>query len=352
MINLDDFDLFKEIDPEDMLGEIQGLPDQLRLAWDTANKNSLPEAKDVKNIVIAGMGGSAIGADILASYAASLSKIPITIIRGYDLPAWVQGKDVLVICSSHSGNTEETISAYREAFSRQCTVMVVSTGGVLNELANSHSNIAWQFNHKGQPRSAVGFSFGMLLNLFSRLEIIPDQTDKLMATISDMEAYIKEIDAPVPVCDNLAKRMAGQAINRNTIILGAEHLEPIARRWKTQINELAKCWAQFEFLPEANHNSLAGLVYPEEGLQNSYAIFLDSNNYHVRNQKRMELTYSEFMVSGLCTDKVKLKADLKLSETWKMLLLGDYVSYYLAMGYEIDPTPIEALLNFKESMKS
>ena len=101
---------FKKIDPDGMLGEIQGLPDQLALAWKTADKYPLPRNEEFSNVIIAGMGGSAIGADLLASYAAQLCEIPISVIRGYHLPLWARGKENLVICSSHSGNTEETLS--------------------------------------------------------------------------------------------------------------------------------------------------------------------------------------------------------------------------------------------------
>jgi len=349
-MNLDDINKFIKIDPDGMLGEIQGLPDQLALAWKTADIYPLPRNDGFSNVIIAGMGGSAISADLLASYAAQLCKIPISVVRGYHLPLWARGKENLVICSSHSGNTEETLSVYEGAISNRCTVMCISTGGKLLKNANENDLIGWQFNHHGQPRSAVGFSFGMILNLFSRLKLIRDQTSELESTVSTMRDYIKKIDVEVPVSQNLAKRIAGQAINRYLVILGAEHLEPIARRWKTQINELAKCWAQFEFLPEADHNTLAGLVFPEANIQNTYALFLNSENYHPRNQKRLNLTFSEFMLAGMCTDKVALAEKNLLCELWKMLLLGDFVSYYLAMAYEIDPTPIEALENFKKAM--
>lgn len=349
-MNLDNILEFKKIDPEGMLGEIQGLPDQLALAWKTAEKYSLPPVGEFSNVIIAGMGGSAIGADLLASYAAPLCEIPISVLRGYHLPFWAKGKKVLVVCSSHSGNTEETLSVFKESVSNQCTVMCISTGGQLLGLALENQLVGWKFDHQGQPRSAVGFSFGMILNLFSRLKLINDQSAILNSTVSEMIDYIKKIDADVPVTKNLAKRIAGQAINRFLVILGAEHLEPIARRWKTQINELAKCWAQFEFLPEADHNTLAGLVFPETNIQNSYAIFLNSENYHPRNQKRLDLTLSEFLVAGMCTDKVNISEKSTLSEIWKMLLLGDFVSYYLAMAYQIDPTPIDALENFKKAM--
>lgn len=349
-MNLDDVALFKKLDPDGMLEEIQGLPDQLSLAWKTADKYPLPEENGFSNVIIAGMGGSAIGADLLVSYSAPFCKIPVSVLRGYHLPSSARGKENLVVCSSHSGNTEETLSVFQEAAANQCTVMGISRGGQLLKTIIENDLVGWKFEHKGQPRSAVGFSFGMLLNLFSRLKLIPDQTSILDSTASVMREYIKEIDADVPVSRNLAKRIAGQAINRYLVILGAEHLEPIARRWKTQVNELAKCWAQFEFLPEADHNTLAGLVFPEANLQKIYAIFLDSENYHPRNHKRIELTFSEFMLAGLCTDKVNTTDNSKLGEIWKMLLLGDFVAYYLAMAYQIDPTPIEALENFKKAM--
>jgi glucose/mannose-6-phosphate isomerase len=349
-MNLDDFVQFKKIDPDGMLGEIQGLPDQLLLAWRTADKYALPKTNEITNIIIAGMGGSAIGADLLASYTANLCEVPISVLRGYHLPFWAKGSQVLVVCSSHSGNTEETLSVFEEAVANQCSTMCISTGGQLLKSASEKNLVGWKFDHNGQPRSAVGFSFGMLLNLFSRLKLLNEQTSILESTISEMRDYINTIDAQVPVSQNLAKRIAGQAINRYLVILGAEHLEPIARRWKTQINELAKCWAQFEFLPEADHNTLAGLVFPETNLQNTYALFLNSENYHPRNQKRLDLTFSEFMLAGICTDKVKIAKSSPLSEIWKMLLLGDFVSYYLAMTYQIDPTPIEALESFKKAM--
>jgi glucose/mannose-6-phosphate isomerase len=349
-MNLDDFIIFKELDPEGMLKEIQGLPEQLALAWKTADGYPLPLESEFSSVIIAGMGGSAIGADLLVSYIAPECKIPVIVLRGYHLPSWAHGRKVLVVCSSHSGNTEETISVFGDAVDHQCTVMGISTGGQLLKSITEKNLIGWKFDHKGQPRSAVGFSFGMLLNLFSRLKLIPDQTKIINSTVLDLREYIKEIDAEVTVSHNLAKRIAGQAMNRYLVILGAEHLEPIARRWKTQVNELAKCWAQFEFLPEADHNTLAGLVFPELNLQNTYAIFLDSKKYHSRNHKRMELTFSEFMVAGLCTDKVEIIEDTRLSEIWKMLLLGDFMSYYLAMAYQVDPTPIDALENFKRLM--
>lgn len=349
---LDDNARMKVIDKSNMLMELQTLPDQLAEAWSLADSYDLPNNKQFDVVTIAGMGGSAIGADILAAYVDDQCTTPVSVVRGYSLPAWVSGKNNLVICSSHSGNTEETLSVFEEAIQRNCTLIAVSRDGKIKLLAEENNTVFWPFKHEGQPRSAVGFSFGMLLNLFSRMKLIPDQEEHLDSAVKSMKKTLAEVDIDVPVVKNLAKRIAGQAFGRQPVILGAEHLEPIARRWKTQINEIAKGWAGFEFMPEANHNTLAGLEYPESVLEKMYAIFLTSKNYHARNQKRFELTFDQFMVSGLCTDKIQINESDKLSEIWRVLLLGDFISYYLAMLYEVDPTPIDSLENFKKAMKS
>jgi glucose/mannose-6-phosphate isomerase len=349
---LDDLNKMREIDRSNMLLELQMLPDQLEKAWQIADQYQLPKLIDYESITIAGMGGSAIGADLLLSYIHDICRTPVGVIRGYSLPEWVSSPNSLVICSSHSGNTEETLAVFDQACDRDCAIMVVSTGGKIKSLAEKREKLFWQFNHEGQPRSAVGFSFGMLLNLFSRLKLIPDQTELVKFTVEAMRKTLAEIDADIPVSKNLAKRIAGQAFGRQAVMLGAEHLEPVARRWKTQINEIAKAWAGFEFMPEANHNTLAGLEYPQAVLEKLYALFLTSGNYNSRNQKRFDLTFDHFMVAGLCTDKVSVAENNKLAEIWRVLMIGDFVSYYLAMLYEVDPTPIESLEHFKQAMKS
>ncbi len=349
-MNLDNSKDFASLDRSGMLAEIRGLPEQLSNAWKTAQGLPLPANKKYTRIIIAGMGGSAIGADILSSYIFSKCKLPLYVLRGYQLPAWVQGPEVLVIGSSHSGNTEETLAVFKEALERKCTLMTLSTGGKLFEQARKNKVTAWTFEHAGQPRAAVGYSFGMLLNLFSRLTLIPDQASLLQQAVAEMSALMQEIDADLPAVKNPAKRFAGQAIGRVPVIFGAEHLEPVARRWKTQLNENSKCLAQFEFLPEADHNTLAGLINPEEMLYKTYAIFLTSSLYNERNQKRMELTAREFMLSGVCMDKVACKGESRLSEIWNTILLGDFISFYAAMAYDADPTPIEALSNLKRDL--
>jgi len=350
-MDFDNFSKFEETDQANMLGEIRDLPNQLETTWEMGQQYQIPEKVNFDQITIAGMGGSAIGADIIGGYTNDISEIPIRVLRGYDLPRFVSGERSLVICSSHSGNTEETLSVFNQAISRKCTVIAISTGGELEERANMTNTIFWKFQHVGQPRSAIGFSFGLLYCLFSRISIIPDQKKDIEQVSNSLNNSFNKWDTAIPAVQNLAKRIAGQSIGRTPIFFGAEHLEPVARRWKTQANELAKTIAGFEFLPEANHNSLAGLEFPEEMLQGFYAIFLNSRYYHERNKKRIRLTATEYMVSGVCTDQVTLEAKSKLDEIWQMILLGDFVTYYLAIAYQVDPTPIERLDSFKQAMR-
>ncbi len=170
-MNLDDLDRFKQLDTLNMLGEIDNLPDQLGFAYQLGLKHELPEWKDIRQVVIAGMGGSAIGADLLASYSASLAPLPVSVHRDYGLPLFARGAETLVICSSHSGNTEETLDAFEAARQAECRIIVVSTGGELAKRATENNIPVWTFEHSGQPRAAVGFSFGLLLAMFQSIGI-------------------------------------------------------------------------------------------------------------------------------------------------------------------------------------
>jgi glucose/mannose-6-phosphate isomerase len=303
-------------------------------------------------VLIAGMGGSAIGADLLAAYTAPLSPVPITVQRGYTLPAWANGPETLVVASSHSGNTEETLAAFDQALHSSCRMLALCTGGELAQSARDSKIQLWTFDHAGQPRAAVGFSFGLLLALLTRLELIPEPGDELSLALAAMRKQQTSLRADVPVVRNLAKREAGQLIGRMVMVFGAEVLEPVARRWKTQVNELAKAWAQFETLPEANHNALAGLQQPEQGLSSAIAIFLRARSYHPRNLLRVELTKQAYMLDGVSTDFMDAEGDTPLAQQWTSLHLGDYIAYYLALLYDIDPTPIEALAGFKQQLAS
>ena len=349
-MDLDDLTLYHRLDPQDMLGEIAALPEQLRRAWELGHKLPLPKWPSLRQIAIAGMGGSAIGADLARAYAAPLSPALISVIRDYDLPAWASGPETLVVASSHSGNTAEILSAFEQALERRCSTLVLSTGGQLAQQAAAAGSPVWLFEHRGQPRAAVGYSFGLILALLARLNLIPDPAAELAETLALLGERGVNYDPKTPATANPAKRQAGQLIGRWVSVFGAELLEPVARRWKGQINEHAKAWGQFEALPEADHNTLAGTIHPQDGLSKSIAMFLLAASYHPQNRKRVELTQRAFMLEGIATDTFVSTGESRLAQQWTALQFGDYMAYYLAIAYGVDPTPVDALESFKREL--
>jgi glucose/mannose-6-phosphate isomerase len=352
-MNLDDLSLIQSLDPQNMLGEINSLPSQLAQAWALGQTLPLPiDAKAIRRVVISGMGGSAIGADLLASYAADLCPMSVTVHRDYGLPAFATGPETLFIASSHSGNTEETLNSFELARQRGCTILAVATGGKLAEKATAAGLPLWQFDHKGQPRAAVGFSFGLLLAVFARLGLLPDQNAAVAGAVAAMQAQQKTLIPEVPAATNPAKRYAGQLVGRWVTVFGSGALSTVARRWKGQVNELAKAPANFEFLPEADHNCLAGIINPADELlmPHTLSLFLRAPSDHPRNALRTEITRQTFMLEGLNTDFYMAQGETPLAHIWTTLHFGDYLAYYLAIAYQTDPTPVDALTTLKAAL--
>ena len=337
-------------DPENMLAAIAALPSDLKNAWELGSTLPLPDFPKINKIIISGMGGSAIGGDLFGNYLSSFAQIPVVSHRGYGLPGWAKGEDTLVICSSHSGNTEETLSSFHLALEQNCSLLTISTGGKLEQEAQARGIPHWKFNHQGQPRTAIGWSFGLLLALADRLSIIQNQKEAVEQTCALMIAQNARFHPDIPVMKNESRRLAGQLIDRNIMIFASGEFEVIARRWKTQINENAKAWASFEGIPEMNHNTLEALLYPDFLFEKSSAIFLRSSFDHPRNQLRIDLSMQAFLEAGIAVDSVKAEGDCLLAEMFSLLQFGDYLSYYLALDYGVDPTPIEELNRFKKAI--
>jgi glucose/mannose-6-phosphate isomerase len=350
MIDLDDFKAFQKLDRADMLGEIEHLPDQLASAWKLGKAQALPRTWHIQRVLVCGMGGSAIGADLVAAHVFPVCRVPLVVHRDYGLPSWAGGAETLVIASSHSGDTEETLDSYDAARRAGCRIVALCTGGELERRAKANGIPVIKFDHPGQPRAAVGFSFGLLLAALFHLELIPDPTDHVLSAVRAMKGQQNELKSNVPVSGNPAKRLAGQLVERWVNVYGAGILAPVARRWKTQINEIAKAGAGFEFLPEADHNALAGLQNPAL-LQQTAGIFLQAPSDHPRNRLRLELTEQAFLTAGLGHEHYLAQGDGPLAQLWTALHFGDYAAYYLAMAYGVDPTPVAALAELKQKLK-
>ncbi len=350
MLPFDDLSRLRRLDAQNMLAEIDRLPQQLAAAYALGKEQSVDglQAEAVRQVVIAGMGGSAIGGDLLAAYAAELCPLPVIVWRDYDLPAFARGPETLFIASSHSGNTEETLSALAAAKRAGCQRIALCTGGQLAQEAE----LVWQFVHQGQPRAAVGYSFGLLLALFEQLGFIPPQETAVQSAVQAMQAQQEGLQAETASPHNLAKRAAGQWVGRAITVFGQGLLAPVARRWKTQINELAKTIASFEFLPEADHNALAALDFPPGAGAEHMFVFLQAASDHPRNRLRSDHTRQAYMLAGLATDLYRARGETPLAQMWTAIHFGDYAAYYLAIANGVDPTPVEALTRLKQTLKN
>lgn len=350
-MNLNNSSEFKELDSANYLGHIHSLPNQLLHAWEAGMQYPLNIIDTPRMVIICGMGGSAIGGELVAAYARRVGRCPVVILRDYDLPAWALNPDTMIVASSYSGNTEETLSAFRQAIEAGCKLLAITRGGELAGLANQAGAPIWRIEHESQPRAAVANSFGLLTALFHRLGVIPNPQREILMAAERMRALQKQLDVESPLKENPAKRQAGQMYGRMVCFIGSDLMAPVARRWAGQVNELAKAWAQFLELPEADHNALTGTIFPAERLTDLAVIFLQSPGDHPRNILRSELTRELFMMQGINTDRYIAPGDGLLEQMWSAIQFGDYVAYYLAMLYNVDPTPIPPIEQLKQAMK-
>jgi len=351
-MNLDDLDLFKQIDTRNMLAQIDGLPDQLQSAWELGQNQTLPVFADIQNIIIAAMGDSALAAELVAASVSSSIHLPVTVHRGYGIPAFASGPQTLVVCISHSGNSEEVLDAFEAAQKNKCSMLVISTGGELAKRAAEKNIPAWKFDSNGVvDTAAIAYPFAMLLALFSRLGLIPDPVVYVAEAVAMMKRSQQHITADVIAAKNPAKRYAGQLVGRWVTFVGTETLAPVARRWKMQINQLAKAGANFEIIPEATHNTLIATINPNPTLNaHTMTLFMRAPSDHPRNRLRSDLMRQAFMLEGLNTDMIDARGESIIAHLWTLIIFGDYMAYYLAMAYGADPSEEDAFVNFKRSL--
>lgn len=350
MIDLDDLQALKKNDPGEMGLRLSELPLQCRTAWQIAKEWS-PHAdyREVDSAVILGMGGSAIGGDLLRGLVSDSCPLPIFLLRDYSLPRFV-GPHTLVIASSFSGDTEETLFAFQQAMPSGAKLLAITTGGKLAQLAEEDEIPLLTFNYPPPPRGATGFSLVLLLGVFSRLGFIPDPSPDLEEGIALLENGISQFREEVPTAQNLAKQLAGKIQGRIPVIWGAEHLYPVARRWKTQSNENSKLATFFEPIPEIHHNAVVGLRFPSDLAQKIFVVVLTSNLLHPRNLLRGKVSAEILDQEKVPHLVIEVKGESRLAQVLWGVLLGDYVSLYLATLHGVDPSEIEVISHIKKRM--
>lgn len=340
----------KKLDSANMYQNIRLFPEQIRAGIKIGQAVDLSAFRDkkFKNIILAGMGGSAIGGDLARSLIRSEAKIPFEIHRNYGLPSYANG-ETLLICSSYSGTTEETLSSFNEGIKRGCSVFCVTTGGNLAELAVQHK-ISCAIIPKGfPPRAALGYSFTVDLIVLGRLGVCRDHTNELVESANLLEKQNQVFGYESG--DNFALGLAKSIKGRIPIIYaGADLLDTVALRFKGQICENAKQLAFCNVFPEFNHNELVGWQLPS-GLDENFIVFLlrdkDDNSQTIRRMAIIEQILAEKRILIISLEG---SGGNSLSRLLSLIQLGDYCSFYLALLNGVDPTPINVINYLKSKL--
>jgi glucose/mannose-6-phosphate isomerase len=351
LMNLDDHEAIRRLDPDNMLERIRELPQRCVAAWTQSQKLTLPpDYGSPRHVTIVGMGGSAIGGALMEGLVADQCSVPISVVRDYTLPAFVEGPDHLVIASSYSGNTEETLSCFEQAQARDARVLTITTDGQLAELAQKMGTPVVRFDYQCQPRAAIGYSLTLLLGVSHQLGLVRDFSADVAESAQVMEGWQEEIDIGVPEARNRAKQLAAKIEGSLPVVYGAGFLAAVANRWKTQFNENAKHWAFFEVLPELNHNAVVGLGIPHVIRDTAVALILRSPRDPQRIQERWDVTREVLSREGVTAEQIYGRGESALAQMFSLIHFGDYVSFYVAMLNGVDPTPVETIDFLKQRL--
>jgi glucose/mannose-6-phosphate isomerase len=338
----------QRIDPSNMYQLVRDFPARARevLALTSAAPVRM-SIRGVQNIVLCGLGGSAIGGDLLKSYLADELRVPFQVNRNYTLPRFV-GPGTLVIISSYSGNTEETITAHREAVKRKAKVLCISSGGATAKNARTRKNPLITIPGGLPPRAALPYSFFPLLTTLARLGFITSKTRDIKETLALLDTLASTYGNP-ETPDNQALRLAQQLSGRIGVIYSStERFDAVATRWRGQMAENAKTLMWGHVLPEMNHNELVGWKVLRNQMQDMQVIFLRDKGDHPRIRMRMDITKS---ILGEYTSRITevwSEGTSVLARMFSLTYLGDWASFYTAILNGEDPTPV-AVIDFLKS---
>ncbi len=342
-----------KIDKQNILGSVEALSDQCLHAWEDASKIDVPESyRDINKIVMTGMGGSGLGARVIESLYSNKIKFPLVRINDYNLPPWVDEK-TLVICSSYSGETEETISNVREAIEKKANWMAIGGGNSLIKIAEEQNvpfyKINPKYNPSNQPRMAIGYSVVGQLILASKTGIFDfckKDVDELVDTMKEVQLKIKVEN----IAGNEAKKLAVRMKDKIVSFVSSGHMVGATHVVNNQLNENAKVFSTDFQIPELNHHLMEGLLHPEANKTALFAIFVNSSLYPDRIQQRFALTEEVVQKHDVEIFEYKARAKNELSQNFEFIQFGAYVNLYLSILYKQNPGPLPWVDFFKNKL--
>ena len=350
---LDQPDAYKK-DSLRVYDSILGLAHQVDQAWVEAGNQTLhTKCHLAKNIVIAGMGGSALPGRIIRSLDQYLLNLPLEVVTNYRLPNYVD-KNTLVVLSSYSGNTEETLSCAHDALARQAKIFIVTTGGKLLDYAKRHRldhyHIEPRANPSHQPRLGLGYSIIAVFAVLARCGFINFGAKDVEAIKVLLEKLNQNFRKETPFEHNPAKLVAEKLRDRAVVLISANHLTGTVHAVKNMLNENSKVFATQFDLPELCHHFLQGLSYPKDLKNQVHFVLLNSDHYPKAIQHRLTISRQILDKHGFATTLIKPEADHPTLQAFEVLAFGAFLSFYLAVLYRLDPGPIPSVDYLKTAL--
>ena len=348
---LDDLEIISKIDKSGMVDTLAKFPEQIKETMDIVNSTELNSFFKVDNIIVSGMGGSAISGDILQSLFRDRLDIPIFVNRAYNLPKWAN-KNTLVISQSYSGNTEETLSTFKHANQKKCKIIGISSGGKLQEYCEkrdvSHIKIPSGF----APRAATAYMLFSAILSIKKTGLLDNSIEsEIEETLELTDELRNSNNKTVPEKDNFSKQIANKIVSTVPQVYGWEIYNPIAKRWCTQFNENSKIIARYDSVPECNHNDIVGWSQDREiSKKFTCLLFRDEKIESIYMSKRLDFMKTLFEDVAANVVEIQIKGKKTLAKMMYAMYLGDFVSCYLAILKGIDPTPVDVITELKRTL--
>ncbi len=335
-----------------MFEKIRDLPEQMGEAADRFRRQAprLP-AGDWRSVLFLGMGGSAIGGEIAAALLEPLSQIPARVVRGYSVPRWC-GPSTLVIATSYSGDTEETVRAVDEAAARGATVLVVTSGGTLGGWAERNGASVALLPDGLPPRAAIGHLTVPILLFLQGLSLTPPWDGPLGEARMRMEKLRERWNVSRSPSDGEPARIASKLAGTLPVVYhGSGEMKPVATRWCGQLAENGKMLAHRAEFPEACHNEVVGWAGPKGVLSAISLVLLWSGADHERTRRAMKVAADQIRALPKWVCDVEAEGEGPLARIFSTIYLGDMVSYFVALENGVDPTPVEAIDLLKDALR-
>ena len=346
---LDNLNEIKRIDKSDMVSFCVEAPKHYAEAAKTAKTVSISYPQP-QGIIVAGMGGSAIGGELLKDWARDKIAVPIEVCREYSLPAYAD-KNSLVFVVSYSGETEESLSVFLDAIKRKCMIVCISSGGVLHEFAEK-LNVPYLRVPSGMaPRATLPYLFMPLPILLNKIGLVSDVTPEISETIKILRQVSDSNSPEKPFKDNFSKKLASNICGTVPVVYGFGIYRAVAQRLKTQFNENSKVPAKWEFFPELNHNEIVGWEAVKELAKYFSVIFIRDNDESEAMRQRIQATKELICKESVKVFEVQSIGKSMLAKMSSVICTGDFTSVYLAIMRGIDPTPVKTITLLKEKMK-